>query len=144
MTAPDEEKVPEIMSAPPTYVEGLFDAEDAVIDEWQACAAGHYSGHHAALDSEDLAWHIRVYGDHRYAAALDDHESEVDALKAENDALQKVVEAFLRKYDECEPYINAAFVFQQIHGQAYDGPNYESELGQLRAALAALDEKEKP
>ena len=35
----------------------------------------------------------------------------------------------------CEPGIQAAFQFSQLHGQNYIGPTYEAELVEAKAAL---------
>jgi hypothetical protein len=49
------------------------------------------------------------------------------------------VRAFLLRLDDVMPAINAAFTFQQLHGMTYEGPTYEKELADLRAALPVLE-----
>lgn len=50
------------------------------------------------------------------------------------DALAEAVLAFAAKYDELDPAVRTAFVFQATHGFPYTGPTWEVE----RSAMLAL------
>jgi hypothetical protein len=49
--------------------------------------------------------------------------------------VERLARAFIAKLDECQPYIDTAFVQMANHGMPYTGPQYGEELDALRAAL---------
>lgn len=62
------------------------------------------------------------------------YQTDVTDLLATYDELVGAVLAFAAKYDELDPAVRAAFVFQATHGFPYTGPTWEVE----RRAMLAL------
>jgi len=56
----------------------------------------------------------------------------MNGADAERDELKSAIVAFLERWDEVSPGIDAAFVMAHIHGQRYSGPTLEAELDTLR------------
>lgn len=61
--------------------------------------------------------------------------SEASRRDARIGELEAKARAFVDKLDLLTPAINGKFVFAHIHGDVYDGPTWEKELDELRAAL---------
>jgi len=74
----------------------------------------------------------------------DEMEKRALVAEAELTRLREALSALVDKLDECKPYVDGAFTFQQLHGGRYTGPNYGDELLAARAAIRSRDAIAKP
>jgi hypothetical protein len=54
-------------------------------------------------------------------------------------SIEQRVRTFLAKLDECSPHIDSAFLMMEMHSGPYRGPDYGTELAELRAALTQTE-----
>ena len=58
--------------------------------------------------------------------------------KKDLDKLKFAAQKFVDKLNECQPYIDNAFVMEFVHGREHQGPTYGKELENLKKILKEL------